>query len=291
MPTLSIDNVLCSKCGTCVAVCPARVFVVSSPGTVPDPLLDERCISCGHCVAVCATGAVKHKAYPPGSVSPISKTLLPSEIQVREMLRLRRSVRTFTDQPVDGETIQKLIDAAHLAPSAHNGRALEYIVIQNRDVLQDLAKVIGQRYGQIARQLRSPLVRIVLRPLLGAAITNALPYVEEFERIAEEAQQGLDPFFRNAPCAIICHAPNTGSFVEMDASMALHNANLLAQSMGLGAFHVGYLVGACIRHRAVPSFLNIPRDHTVCGALALGHPTRTFHKWIQRTPPKVRVLK
>ncbi|AVX19750.1 MULTISPECIES: nitroreductase family protein [Carboxydocella] len=57
-----------------------------------------------------------------------------------ELLQKRRSIRRFTDQPVEKEKIEKILQAALLAPSSRSLRPWEFIVIQDKSLLQQLAK-------------------------------------------------------------------------------------------------------------------------------------------------------
>lgn len=47
----------------------------------------------------------------------------------------RRSIRSYTDQPVPEEAVQKLLEAAMSAPSAHNQQPWEIVVINDRAIL------------------------------------------------------------------------------------------------------------------------------------------------------------
>lgn len=53
----------------------------------------------------------------------------------------RRSVRRFTDQPVEAEKIEQILRAAMAAPSAGNQQPWEFFVVRNREKLEALSKV------------------------------------------------------------------------------------------------------------------------------------------------------
>lgn len=101
----------------------------------------------------------------------------------------RRSVRSFLDQEVEAEKVEKLIRAAMQAPSAWGQAAAEYIVIQNREVLGELAK-FSPYSGSLTK---APVGIIVLGNLdkmkmpeyiqqdLGAATQNILLEAVELE--------------------------------------------------------------------------------------------------------------
>ncbi len=68
-------------------------------------------------------------------------------MDVFEAIKLRRSVRAYRDKPVEKEKIQKLLEAARLAPSAKNRQEWRFIVVtdkRTRELLVDACK--GQKF-------------------------------------------------------------------------------------------------------------------------------------------------
>lgn len=57
-----------------------------------------------------------------------------------EEIFIRRSIRKFTNQPVEPEKIDKLLRAAMQAPSAANQQAWEFIVVQDKEKLARVAE-------------------------------------------------------------------------------------------------------------------------------------------------------
>jgi len=58
------------------------------------------------------------------------------------LLRLaeqRRSVRQYTDEPVNRETIDKILTVAALAPSSYGQNPVEFVVVEGREQLSKLA--------------------------------------------------------------------------------------------------------------------------------------------------------
>ncbi|HDY65931.1 MAG TPA: hypothetical protein ENH84_06850 [Phycisphaerae bacterium] len=58
---------------------------------------------------------------------------------VLEMMRSRRSIRSFTDRKPSRTDIERLIEAARWAPSNHNRQGWKFIVFEDRRELQALA--------------------------------------------------------------------------------------------------------------------------------------------------------
>ena len=55
------------------------------------------------------------------------------------LLLERKSIRNFTDKPIEKELIDKMLKAAMQAPSAHNQQPWEYIVVDDRALLDELS--------------------------------------------------------------------------------------------------------------------------------------------------------
>lgn len=68
---------------------------------------------------------------------------------LEEAIRRRRSVRSYQDKPVEEEKIEKILEAAHWAPSAGNLQSVEYIIVKDRETKERLAEAaFGQ--GQVS---------------------------------------------------------------------------------------------------------------------------------------------
>ena len=56
-----------------------------------------------------------------------------------EALFRRRSIRKYTQDTVSGDQVTRLLKAAMAAPSANNQQPWQFVVVQNKDALADLA--------------------------------------------------------------------------------------------------------------------------------------------------------
>jgi nitroreductase/Pyruvate/2-oxoacid:ferredoxin oxidoreductase delta subunit len=273
----------CTHCGACVATCSERIFVQAEARSAPEVRAIGRCIACGHCVVACPGEAIEHSDFPQGSFGPLTPELLPSSAQVFELLRARRSIREFQDKPVPNAVVQQVLAAARTAPSAHNYQKTQYVVVQRAETRRRLFDLLVGFYAGLARQVNNPLVRAAYRLQLSKTeVASVLRLRSDFDMIAEQVRQGEDPLLHRAPCIIVAHAERDLNFPESNAAIALHNATLMAQALGLGGFLIGYLVGACGRDRRFAKLLDLPSGHRVYGALALGYPKRAYTRWIER---------
>ena len=60
-------------------------------------------------------------------------------VELFEALRERRSVRSFTSEPIPSTFLEKILEAARWAPSAGNCQARDVIIIQNDKIKQKLS--------------------------------------------------------------------------------------------------------------------------------------------------------
>ncbi len=78
-------------------------------------------------------------------------------MEAYEAILTRRSVRKYTDKPIDEETMEKLIRAGMYAPSARNARPWHFITVQDRATIEKIRK--GQ--PQLAMMRHAPAVIVV----------------------------------------------------------------------------------------------------------------------------------
>ena len=119
-----------------------------------------------------------------------------------ESIKGRRSIRKFKDQPVEKELVEKLLDAAQMAPSAGNLQARDFIIISDKTTKQKLSKAaMGQSFIEQA-------------PIAIVVIAN----IERSSRIYRSRGE---------------------LYAIQDASAGIENLLLAAHSMGLGTCWVG----------------------------------------------------
>ena len=57
------------------------------------------------------------------------------------MVRARRNVRQYTDQPIASEDLERILEAGRRAPSSMNWQPWDFVVVTDREQLVELAKV------------------------------------------------------------------------------------------------------------------------------------------------------
>ena len=67
-----------------------------------------------------------------------------------EALFTRRSIRHYLDKPVEREKVEKALEAAHWAPSGKNNQPWRFVVVQDRETREELARLTVS--GRIIRE-------------------------------------------------------------------------------------------------------------------------------------------
>ncbi len=310
--SISILPDACIRCGQCVRVCPAGIFKAETEAfplktpleTVPGVKNLQACVLCGHCVAVCPKDAVKHgsfrhlEAYAEAPVaqtvaggvnviSPLPELEEPSWAHFQAVVARRRSVRAFTNQPVDREMLAKIVETGQIAPSARNRRGTHWTVVTDRRVLDEIIGLTVGFMENSCKQLHSLPAKILATCCPGseaAAYMGMLPVMEGFLETARKR----DMILHGAPALLVAHYdPKDGRFADPDAQLALQNATLAAVALRLGTFYTGYVTRAADSEPRIARALAIPEDHKIAGGMVVGHPDVTYRYAIHREYPSV----
>lgn len=79
-------------------------------------------------------------------------------MELKEILARRRSTRKFIDRPVEGEVVERILQAALSAPSSRNSRSTRIMVVDNRQTITRMAEM--RDYGS-AFLKNAPLAFVV----------------------------------------------------------------------------------------------------------------------------------
>lgn len=120
-----------------------------------------------------------------------------------EVIRKRRSIRAFQDQPVPEEMVQKILETIQAAPSAGNRQAYEVVVVRDPARRQALAAAAWQQNF------------IAQAPVVLVFCTNPGHNVDRY---------------RERGARLYC---------VQDASIAVTFAHLAATALGLGSCWIG----------------------------------------------------
>src|SRR5271166_4273319 len=62
-------------------------------------------------------------------------------MQTWDAITSRRDVRSYTGQPVSPDDLDRILEAGRRAPSSRNTQPWDFVVVTDREQLQELAKV------------------------------------------------------------------------------------------------------------------------------------------------------
>ena len=283
---MAVKQDTCIRCHKCMRVCPAAIFYQEDPKG--DILLRNvsSCIFCGHCVAVCPTESVEHSTFPESKVHTVDKSLLPSPESVMLLCKSRRSNRAFNKKPVPAEYLDRILEAAHRAPTASNTQSVRYVCITDPKVLAQVSDYTIDSFAKAVKMLKNPVLKPILKPLMPGNYKQ----LRRTERIIKEHRKGNDPILRHAAAVIFIYTPKANYYERDDANLAYQNGSLMAESLGVAQFYTGYVLNAVRRDKknGLAKLLGI--DGTIHAGMALGMPDFTFSKYIDRKEIDVKKI-
>ena len=265
MCKFSVDASLCTQCGLCVSDCVARIIEQDQEGL---PFISQEnqanCYACQHCLAVCPTGAVSVLGKDPKNSKAAADLKLPSLEQMDDLVRSRRSIRSYKDENVDSTLLNNLLKTLAHAPTGVNAQELTFNVIDDKADL---------------RRFSEKLITALIDAAADAELSERYPMVQQVTSMPREAVTKM--LFRTAPHALIVSAPADAPCAEQDVALSLAYFELLAQTAGLGTVWWGLLKYALTIVPQMKAVLGIPEDH-VYYAMLFGVPAIEFARTTQK---------
>jgi len=162
-------------------------------------------------------------------------------METLEAIKSRRSIRKFSDQPVEPEKLQAVLEAVQQAPSWSNRQCWSMVVVQDQEVRNRISE---------------------------------LSFVESFFATygykSNPAQKGL----AQAPIVLVaCADPQQSGdlrgeqYYMADLGIATQNLMLAAHDLGLGSVFVGVF-----DEEQLKVLLGIPAHIRIVGLFPLGYP-------------------
>ena len=176
-------------------------------------------------------------------------------------LRGRRSLRRYHAQPVPDDCIDKLLEAAIWAPSAHNRQPWRFVVMRDAATKERLAAAMGARLRQdlnadgLPQALIDKDVGRSYQRITGAPLLILLCMSLRDMDVYTDAQ-------RNA---------HERTMAQQSAAMAGQNILLMADSLGLGAC---WMCAPLFCPDVVARTLHLPADWQPQGMITLGYPAQ-----------------
>ena len=174
-------------------------------------------------------------------------------------MRERRSIRRYRPEPLPRGLIERLVDGARFAPSAHNRQPWRFAVLEQADRKERLAKAMGARLrvdrladGDDAGAVEADVARSHARITLAPAVIVACFTITDMDRY---------PDVRRAAAERLMAVQST--------AMAVQNLLLLAHAEGLGAC---WMCAPLFCPNTVKTALALPGDWEPQALITLGRP-------------------
>ncbi|WP_419887051.1 NADPH-dependent oxidoreductase [Neobacillus niacini] len=187
---------------------------------------------------------------------------LPNDFlnQTIEVLTSHESVRGFQPKPLPEEMFEAIITASRSAPTSSNLQAYSIIVVKNEERKDKLARLSGNQ--NFIRE--APVFLIFCADIFRLKYVTAR---QEYRFSADTLEMFL--------------------LAAMDASLALQNAVVAAESLGLACCPVGSIRNDPI---AVAEELNLPKGVFAVSGLAIGFEREGVRRGVKpRLPSQVTV--
>jgi F420 biosynthesis protein FbiB-like protein len=205
----------------------------------------------------------------------VGKELFMKDKVIYDIIRERRAVRRYLPDPVPQEVLERLLEAAMWAPSAHNRQPWRFAVVRDTAVKATLAAAMGERLrqdrlhdGDAAEMIEKDVARSYNR------ITGAPLLIVIFLSMADMDSY---PDERRSTAERV--------MAMQSVAMAAQNLWLLATAEGLGAC---WLCAPLFVPGLVRRTLQVPEDWEAQGLLTLGYPAEERRKMRRPWREKVR---
>ncbi|HWA88749.1 MAG TPA: nitroreductase family protein [Rhizomicrobium sp.] len=178
-------------------------------------------------------------------------------MKITDALRDRRSVREYKREAVPRRTVETLIEAATLAPSAMNEQPWHFTVVQDKallDTLSDRAKA--------------------------HMLSSGGPVLEPHRSMLQERAFHI---FYHAPALIVISAPEKMPWAVEDCALAAENLMLAAADEGLGTCWIGF-AQSLLATDVGTSFIGLPPGLRCVAPIVVGRPAQVPLPVARRNP-------
>jgi nitroreductase len=169
-------------------------------------------------------------------------------MDIIKIIKERRSVRKYKQDPVPDEVVLDIIDAARFAPSWANTQVCQYIIVKDQKTKELLYDTLTPTNPARAALKEAPIAICIV------------------------AKRGVSGFYRGEPST-----DKEGYWFMFDAGIATEHLVLMAWNFGLGTVHVGNFDA-----KKAEAVLNIPEDFSIVEIIPLGY----FEEIPRPTPRK-----
>ena len=184
-----------------------------------------------------------------------------------ESIITRRSTRKYLDKEVSQELLEKIIETGRYAPSGGNGQSNHFLVIQNKQIIDHLVKMVERAFSQM--EITENMYR---------SLQNSINL----------SKKGGYVFCYNAPVLIIVANKKDYGNNQADCALALENMMLEANELDLGSCYINQLKWLNEDQKILSYLqsLGMNEDERVYGSLIVGYPDTNDGKPLRKVLPR-----
>ena len=184
----------------------------------------------------------------------------------------RRSIRGFTNETLSRSSVEPLLEAARMAPSASNQQPWNFVVVtgESKDKLaQDLLAAYRKRRKHYDPSRGKTMPRVYMERTK-KLLKGIRPYLKEMDKeVVPFLEEGSCKFY-GAPVLILITMDEAHPNSKLiDIGCAVENIVLAAQEKGLGTCIIALIL---IFEELIRQRLGIPESMRVVVGIALGYP-------------------
>ena len=170
-----------------------------------------------------------------------------------ENIITRRSTKKYLDKEVSQELLEKIIETGRYAPSGGNSQSNHFLVIQNKQIIAHLVKMVEKSFSQM--EINENMYR---------SLQNSINL----------SKKGGYVFCYNAPVLIIVANKKDYGNNQADCALALENMMLEANELDLGSCYINQLkwINEDQKILSYLQSLGMNEDERVYGSLIVGYP-------------------
>ena len=184
-----------------------------------------------------------------------------------ESIITRRSTRKYLDKEVSQELLEKIIETGRYAPSGGNSQSNHFLVIQNKQIIDHLVKMVERAFSQM--EITENMYR---------SLQNSINL----------SKKGGYVFSYNAPVLIIVANKKDYGNNQADCALALENMMLEANELDLGSCYINQLKWLNEDQKILSYLqsLGMNEDERVYGSLIVGYPDTNDGKPLRKVLPR-----
>lgn len=183
-------------------------------------------------------------------------------LQVKRLIKTRRTIRKFLQKEVEREKIEELIEAATWAPSAHNSQPWRFFVITSEKTKEAFSLAMARKWERDLRQdkvdesiieqlIKDSHERFISSPIIIVVFID----MSEMQKYPDEIRNNYEKVM-----------------AIQSASAAVQNLILLAHAFGLGS---NWRCAPLFAQEEVKKVLKVNSSWEPIAAVSIGYPEET----------------